>query len=450
MKLLLLRLLVLIRNTFEFRKEVDEEGVLASVWREVEFRGAKAWILATAILVASLGLNTNSTAVIIGAMLISPLMGPIVGIGVAVGIWDFTLLLKSLRNLATAVIISISVSALYFTVTPFGEAQSELIARTTPTLLDAMIALFGGLAGAIAVVRHDKSTVIPGVAIATALMPPLCTAGYGIANMNPAFFFGAFYLFFINSVFISFATYITVRIVRFQKKAYLDEPRERRVRRWIMGFLVVTITPSIVIGFFILQENAFHTRARAYLKYIDETFPDRAIVVGKQIYGRDTSYLNIAVIGSPIASTRKDSLVAERKRFGLDATKVMISQSVDLMDILIDGRRLDRPLTRQEAMAASLLASKDSVIGELRRQLLANESRKKDFALVSREVRVLFPAVDDLFFTDVGVAFTDSLADVGAMILYSTKDRRFPANAFGAWLKIRFSDTNLVLRQVEP
>ncbi|MCB0614144.1 MAG: DUF389 domain-containing protein, partial [Phaeodactylibacter sp.] len=183
--------------------KASEQETIEDIKKGVVFRGANLWILMFAIMVASVGLNVNSPAVIIGAMLISPLMGPIMGIGLGVGINDLELIVKAMRNLAIAVVISVLTSAAYFWISPLNDAQSELLARTSPTLWDVLIALFGGLAGIVAGSRKEKSNAIPGVAIATALMPPLCTAGFGLATAQWSYFFGAFYLFFINSVFIS-------------------------------------------------------------------------------------------------------------------------------------------------------------------------------------------------------------------------------------------------------
>lgn len=196
----------------------DEENTIKAISNGVSFHGANLWVLVFAIFIASLGLNVNSTAVIIGAMLISPLMGPIIGMGLAVGINDFELLKRSLKNYLVATIISVCTATLYFLLTPLDEAQSELLARTSPTLYDVLIALCGGAAGIVALATKGKGNVLPGVAIATALMPPLCTAGFGIATGNIFYFLGAFYLFFINTVFIALATYIGVRMLKIQGK----------------------------------------------------------------------------------------------------------------------------------------------------------------------------------------------------------------------------------------
>lgn len=209
----------------------DIPGTIEGIKKDIDFTGHKAWILILSILIASIGLNVNSTAVIIGAMLISPLMGPILGAGLAVGVNDPETFSRSIRNLATAVGISLVTSTLFFLISPFDTADSELLARTKPTLFDILIAFFGGAAGIIAGSRSEKSNVVPGVAIATALMPPLCTAGFGLANGDWRFFAGAFYLFLLNSIFIWLATYLVVRFINFPKVKFIDPAREKRYKQ---------------------------------------------------------------------------------------------------------------------------------------------------------------------------------------------------------------------------
>ena len=210
-------------NNFFDKFKIDHEKedlqtVVTNIDNGVVFKGTNLWVLIFAIFVASLGLNVNSTAVIIGAMLISPLMGPIMGIGLAVGISDISLLRKSILNFAIATLVALTTSTIFFLLSPISDAHSELLARTTPTIYDVLIALFGGLAGIVATASKQKGNVIPGVAIATALMPPLCTAGYGLATLQFQFFYGAFYLFIINTVFIALATFIIVRLLHFPNK----------------------------------------------------------------------------------------------------------------------------------------------------------------------------------------------------------------------------------------
>ena len=215
-----------LRDRFDLGEDSAlQDEVVDNICRGVDFRGTNLWVLIFATFVASLGLNVNSTAVIIGAMLISPLMGPIMGVGLSVGMNDFELMKRSLKSFLITTAFSVTTATVFFLFTPIAEAQSELLARTSPTIYDVFIALFGGLAGVVALSTKEKGNVIPGVAIATALMPPLCTAGYGLASGNLIYFLGAFYLYFINSVFISLATFIGVRLMHFQRKEFVDKNR---------------------------------------------------------------------------------------------------------------------------------------------------------------------------------------------------------------------------------
>ncbi|MGL5771494.1 MAG: TIGR00341 family protein, partial [Bacteroidales bacterium] len=249
--------------THERSNELD---TIESIKKGVEFKGVNLWILIFAIFIASLGLNTNSTAVIIGAMLISPLMGPIMGVGLGLGINDLELVNKSLKNLGIATVFSILTAAIYFFITPLNEARSELLARTQPTIYDVMIAFFGGMAGIVAGSAKEKGNVIPGVAIATALMPPLCTAGYGLGTGQWTFFLGAFYLYFINSVFISLATYLGVQIMHFPKKEFMNPDRAKRVSRVVTTTVILTIIPSIWISYNMIGQSIFERNAENFIR----------------------------------------------------------------------------------------------------------------------------------------------------------------------------------------
>ena len=238
-----------LKSLASIAEDTDSETTIANISKGVEFRADNVWVLFFAIIIASVGLNVNSTAVIIGAMLVSPLMGPIVGLGLSIGISDGELLRKSLKNLLIMIVISLVASSLYFLISPLSDAQSELLARTKPTIYDVFIAFFGGLAGILAASRkQEKVTVVSGVAIATALMPPLCTAGYGLGTGQFIYFFGAFYLFFINAFFIASATYLMVRYLHFPRKKFLDPATELKVRRGIAIFTVVVLVPSVFIA----------------------------------------------------------------------------------------------------------------------------------------------------------------------------------------------------------
>ena len=245
----------------------NEQEVIEQVNAGVVFRGTTLWILMFAILIASLGLNVNSTAVIIGAMLISPLMGPIIGMGLSVGIGDYDLLRRALRNYAVATVISVLTATLYFFISPLSEARSELLARTSPTLYDVLIAFCGGAAGVLALTTKSKGQVIPGVAIATALMPPLCTAGYGLATAQWSYFFGAFYLFFINTVFIALATFFGVKLLRFHSHTNLMPELARRGKRLVMIVVVVTMIPAAVMTFVIVKKDILARNMKAFVDH---------------------------------------------------------------------------------------------------------------------------------------------------------------------------------------
>ena len=208
--------------SFSNDKDVNPIVVMEDIEKGIEFRGYNVWILICSIFICSIGLNVNSVAVVIGAMLISPLMGPIRGIGLSVGTNNFKLLIFSLINFGIATVVSILASFIYFKLMPFKDDTAEILARTEPFILDVLIAFFGGLAGIIAATKQDNSTVVPGVAIATALMPPLCVTGYGLATGNWNYTFGAFYLFILNSLFICLATIIVLRYLRFPLATYVN------------------------------------------------------------------------------------------------------------------------------------------------------------------------------------------------------------------------------------
>ncbi len=275
----------------------NETEFIKQISNGVTFSGANLWILIFAIFIASLGLNVNSTAVIIGAMLISPLMGPIIGLGLSVGIDDFDLLKRSVRNYLLATVISVITATIYFTLTPLSEAQSELLARTSPTLYDVLIAIFGGAAGILALSTKDKGNVIPGVAIATALMPPLCTAGYGLAVGEMSFFFGAFYLYFINTVFIMLSTFIGVKLLRFQRRTFTDAAALRHVRKYIIAIALITMIPATYMTIQIIRESIQDNNTQQFVKN-ELTLKGTYIISNKR--NDESKTIRIVAVGEPI------------------------------------------------------------------------------------------------------------------------------------------------------
>ncbi|MGB3064183.1 TIGR00341 family protein [Sphingobacterium thalpophilum] len=358
--------------------EDKKETVLENVVGNISFRGANAWILACAIVVASVGLNVNSTAVIIGAMLISPLMGPIVGAGFALGTFDFPLLKKSIKNLLIATMISLVVSFIYFLLSPFKEAQSELLARTSPNIYDVMIALFGGLVGVIAITRVDKGNPIPGVAIATALMPPLCTAGYGLAIGKFSYFAGALFLYIINCVFICIATFIIVKYLRYPKKHYVDQQREKRITQSITIITLALVIPSIYFAYNLLQEKKYSNKVKQFVQQ-ELSNKGYTVIYEKLQQNSKPKKLELAFLSKKFSQQEIQSLEQAMKSFGIDNTTLIIHQdSLDLKSSILS--EIDK---RNAAVS-----EKDLTIRALNRELdryrIANSE-------LDRDIAVLFP-----------------------------------------------------------
>jgi len=307
-----------LRDRFSLEEDKDDEAAITqSISRGIEFRGINLWTLIFAIFIASIGLNVNSTAVIIGAMLISPLMGPIMGIGLGIGVNDLDMIGRALKNLSIAIFISLLTSTVYFLISPLHIAQSELLARTSPSVWDAFIAFFGGLAGIVAGSRREKITnVVPGVAIATALMPPLCTAGYGIATLNGYYFAGAFYLFMINSICISLATYLIVRFLGYHQKAYPTREVERRVRTTIWAAVLVVLLPSTYLAYQIVRKTIFEQAAKRFVTS-ECNFSHRQVVSFAAQYNRRQPRLELTMVGESLPPDSVNALRAKMLPYGL-------------------------------------------------------------------------------------------------------------------------------------
>lgn len=374
------------------RTRESEDQTVASICKGIEFKGANLWILIFATFIASLGLNINSNAVIIGAMLIAPLMGPIMGIGLAIGQNDFDLLKRSLKSFGVVTLFSVITSTVYFAFTPLNEVQSELLARTSPTIYDVFIALFGGAAAIVALSTKDKGSVIPGVAIATALVPPLCTAGFGLATGNLLYFLGAFYLYFINSVFITVATFIGVRLMHFRRKEFADVERGRLVKRYMIGITVLTMCPAIYMTYNIVRETFYQTTANKFIN-TELQFPDT------QILNRQISYdkreIKVVLMGKEVddklITSARDKLVT----YKLPKTRLVVIQGVNggVADISnIKSMVLEDFYKNSEQE----LVLKRSEIDSLHNELAAFTGSNLVNAKMGNEMKVLFPQVETI------------------------------------------------------
>lgn len=403
------RLLVVLRRFLVDRFDLHANDALKlqtieQIRKGVEFKGANLWVLIFAIFIASLGLNTNSTAVIIGAMLISPLMGPIMGIGLGVGIQDFNLIKRSFKNLAIATIISIITSSIYFYISPLSEASSELLARTYPTTYDVLIALFGGMAGIVAVASRDRGNVVPGVAIATALMPPLCTAGYALATWQLNYFLGAFYLYFINSVFISFATYIGCRIFKLSTVHELsDEVKSEKVKRYVMLVVIVTLIPSIYMAYNIIRTSIFENSAKKFIQK-ELTF-DNTQIINTDINFAERK-IEVLLIGEPVKS--EDLAIAKDKMINYDLQKTtLILRQGNNKDSLDLGSIKALVMEDFYKNSEQRLQAKDKKIDELRLQLQNYEQINHLNMKINNEVEVIFPNIEKMILS-YGLHYNDS------------------------------------------
>ena len=415
----------------------NETEFIKQISSGVTFHGANLWVLIFAIFIASLGLNVNSTAVIIGAMLISPLMGPIIGMGLAVGIDDFDLLKRSVKNYLLTTVISVITATIYFMISPLSEAQSELLARTSPTLYD----VFGGAAGILALSTKGKGNVIPGVAIATALMPPLCTAGYGLAAGQYSFFFGAFYLYFINTVFIALSTFIGVRMLRFQRRTFANAAALQRVRKYIIGLVILTMIPATYMTTQIIRESIQDNNTQQFVKN-ELTLKGTQIISYKR--NDESKTIRIVAVGENIGEDAVEQAQKKLKKYSLEDYKLVI----------IQGSQAYNTLQQEDLSGKSLSETKEQLIAQSE-QLKSLENKLKLYtgyeALskeVSKEIKAICPQVNTISLSSVSEERTDTLATkhyvlalIGYKIALSTAEQQ----QLQRWLKTRSKADSLRL-----
>lgn len=408
--------------------EEDKNLVLDNVKSNISFRGSNLWILACAIVVASVGLNVNSTAVIIGAMLISPLMGPIIGAGFGLGIYDFTLLKKSLKNLLIATVVGLFVSAVYFYISPFKETQPELLSRTSPNIYDILIAFFGGLVGAIAITRVEKGNPIPGVAIATALMPPLCTAGYGLALGSLKFFFGAMYLYSINCVFICISTFFIVKFLKYPVKKQLNDKHQKQVRYIITTLITVLILPSIYFAYQLIEQKKYQHQIDIFMEN-EFTNKGIAILYKKTNFNTKPKKLQLGVLSKRFSDEEIETLNRKLKSYNINDTKLVVMQdTTDLKSDILNEINFNK----------SVLSQKDVTILNLKNEIAKNTYDNRSLLA---EVKILFPEIDNISLSNHTFnENTDSTRTVPVLIYKSKKGVEKPSEEkLAAWMKQRLS-----------
>ena len=430
------------RSTTDFSVELDREGAASRIRNNIWFRGANVWILAFSIVIASVGLNVNSTAVIIGAMLISPLMGPIIGMGFSMGTFDGQLMKDALRNLLIMFLVSLAASAAYFFISPLSLVDpTELEARTSPTIYDVLIALFGGLAGMLENSRSERGTVLSGVAIATALMPPLCTAGYGLAHANAHFFFGALFLFLINTVFIIMATYVMTKFLRFEPVAFIDVKARKRTRNIMTIVMLLILVPSTISAVQMVRVNQFEQKVQQFVK-------ENRIYGGRYMYdykvnGGWTPTADIYLTGDPLNENEKDILFRAAWACGVEKDRLTLHEQNFGAGKAIDYEAVTRDFFQRYE---DELAAKDARIESLEGELSQYERAEFDYRKIAREVQGQFPGVRE-FTLGRGarlIPARDSLEK--SVVVTAFVDAAFKdPQGFLQWLKIRLDAENVTL-----
>lgn len=425
--------------------KADDDVIDERIRGDIHMKGSNLWILMFAIFVASIGLNVNSTAVIIGAMLISPLMGPIMGIGYGAGINDFALIRSSFKNLAIATLIALLTSTLYFLISPLDTAQSELLARTTPTAWDVLIGFFGGLAGIVAATRKEKSNVIPGVAIATALMPPLCTAGFGLATGHWSYFFGAFYLYTINFVFIALSAFLIIRLFHVAEKKYVDPEVAKKAQRYIAAVVILTILPSSYLAYLLVSEEVFKAKAKTF---VNEQLDFNTTNVAQVNIDPKSKEIKVFLIGKHIPQSELNNISMRLEKKGLEKATLKVYQNGENESIDLSTIKADIVTDLYKSSQAALEA-KEARIAQLQEKVKLYTSNRDLFSAVPKELETLFPKVIDVILSQCYDPYAAGKnRSENCLVLNAKATRRLSAQEYDqieAWLKMRTKSDNVIL-----
>lgn len=423
---------------------IDTDAAARSIRSNVAFRGPNVWILAFSIIIASVGLNVNSTAVIIGAMLISPLMGPIIGIGLGLGVNDTKLIRVGLKNLLVMVGISLMASFLYFLLTPLKLANpTELLSRTNPTIYDVIIALFGGAAGLLEISRKEKGTVLSGVAIATALMPPLCTAGYGLASGHISYFFGALMLFIINGVFIIIATYLMSKILGFPEYEFLDAKQARRTRSLVTLVFVLVTIPSILSAITMIRSNKFTQNAERFVS--ENRMLDTGYIYDYDIDTHKGGKISLYIAGNMLDENEKSRLKLSAKDHGIDPERVEFYAHQIAPN---ENGSADKLVRDIYARTDSEIGKRDAQIRMLEMELSKYKQKEIPYTQISREIVSQYPQVKEIYISRGADVTTDSLYSKDCILVVAKTQRALGDEAklrMTEFLKARLNDTTVVV-----
>ena len=434
-----------IRSLINIKEFVDYETADSSIRKNIAFKGPNVIILACAIVIASVGLNVNSIPVIIGAMLISPVMGPILGLGLGLGTEDRHLLRDSLKNFAIMVVVSILASSLFFLLSPLTlENQSELLARTNPTIYDVLIALFGGFAGILETSRKEKGTVISGVAIATALMPPLCTVGYGISEVNLTYIGGALFLFLINASFIALATFLAVKLFKFPAVQLSDENHQRITKNWYFVILIVIIVPSIITAVNVVRENNFKIHA-THIVQKNKNLGGSFIYDHKATYNRREQTIEIFVAGDVLSDEMKERIYRDAEQFGITRNQIVIHEDATRGRENISESEIIKGI--YEHTDQQIKALNDSII-KLNARLDAYKNLEIPSHSIAKELFAQHPEITNISLTRGSAVDADSLYVKECIMVFITSDVNIDAKMrqrIESWLKVRLDNENVTV-----
>ena len=433
-----------IRVIANISDHIDTDAATRSIRSNVSFRGPNVWILAFSIIIASVGLNVNSTAVIIGAMLISPLMGPIIGIGLGLGVNDTKLIRVGLKNLIVMVGISLIASTLYFLLTPLKLANpTELLARTNPTIYDVIIALFGGAAGLLEISRKEKGTVLSGVAIATALMPPLCTAGYGLATGTFKYFFGALMLFIINGVFIIIATYVMSKILGFQEYEFQDQKTAKRTRTLVTLVVILVAVPSILSAMRMIKSNTFQQNASSFVA--DNRMLSSGYIYDYEVDTHKGGRISLYIAGSMLDDADKEKLKSSARDHGIDPERISFFEHQIVPG---EDRSADKLVKDIYERTDSEISKREAEIRVLENELTKYRQQEIPYLQISRELTSQFPQVKDIYISRGADINTDSLSTQDCILVVARTERVLDdedKQKMTDYLKVRLNDTTVVV-----
>ena len=433
-----------IRVIANISDHIDTDAATRSIRSNVSFRGPNVWILAFSIIIASVGLNVNSTAVIIGAMLISPLIGPIIGIGLGLGVNDTKLIRVGLKNLIVMVGISLIASTLYFLLTPLKLANpTELLARTNPTIYDVIIALFGGAAGLLEISRKEKGTVLSGVAIATALMPPLCTAGYGLATGTFKYFFGALMLFIINGVFIIIATYVMSKILGFQEYEFQDQKTAKRTRTLVTLVVILVAVPSILSAVRMIKSNTFQQNASSFVA--DNRMLSSGYIYDYEVDTHKGGRISLYIAGSMLDDADKEKLKSSARDHGIDPERISFYEHQIVPG---EDRSADKLVKDIYERTDSEISKREAEIRVLENELTKYRQQEIPYLQISRELTSQFPQVKDIYISRGADINTDSLSTQDCILVVARTERVLDdedKQKMTDYLKVRLNDTTVVV-----